>query len=646
MSDQTKQIYQERVEALQAHLNRFDLDAIIIPHDDEYLSYELNESQERIKYISGFTGSAGYVVVLKAPSKKMAEGKAFITLPDSDRETAITKTAAVFVDGRYVVQVKEQIDSDLFMDFNFQHTPVSEFLCAVLDKNSKVGIDLHCISYNEYKELQKDLKIENIELKETETNLVDAIWTDKPEPVISKFYQYADEYNGCPSPQKRRALAQKLRARDLDATVICDPESICWLLNIRGEDRKYIPIINCRMVAYSNEALEWYIHPNHIDENIIEDMPNHIGHVDIFPEDRFDDVLERLCSSSSSVFVDPNEVSAHVLNRLYEGGANVVEGLGLCQTPKACKNHVEVAGEYKAHIKDGIAMCRFLSWLDVDVLKLNEQAENEDIFVRRVENITEATLAERAEYYRKVEAAYMGPSFATISALGPNAAMCHYNHEEVAEPRKLGEDSIYLIDSGAHFKDGTTDITRTVLVGPHITDEIKRMYTLVLKAHISLATLVFPRGTSGLQIDAIARRPLWDYGLDFAHGTGHGVGHVLSVHEGPQAISTKRSTVPLEPGMIISNEPGYYKEGEYGIRLENLLVVMHCTQPGMTHMLCFSPLTLVPFDNRLIVKDLLSQSEIDWLNNYHQNVNNVISNAATTLSDTEIGWLSRATAAI
>ena len=209
MSDQTKQIYQERVEALQAHLNRFDLDAIIIPHDDEYLSYELNESQERIKYISGFTGSAGYVVVLKAPSKKMAEGKAFITLPDSDRETAITKTAAVFVDGRYVVQVKEQIDSDLFMDFNFQHTPVSEFLCAVLDKNSKVGIDLHCISYNEYKELQKDLKIENIELKETETNLVDAIWTDKPEPVISKFYQYADEYNGCPSPQKRRALAQK-----------------------------------------------------------------------------------------------------------------------------------------------------------------------------------------------------------------------------------------------------------------------------------------------------------------------------------------------------------------------------------------------------------------------------------------------------
>lgn len=400
------------------------------------------------------------------------------------------------------------------------------------------------------------------------------------------------------------------------------------------------------MVAYSNEALEWYIHPNHIDENIIEDMPNHIGHVDIFPEDRFDDVLERLCSSSSSVFVDPNEVSAHVLNRLYEGGANVVEGLGLCQTPKACKNHVEVAGEYKAHIKDGIAMCRFLSWLDVDVLKLNEQAENEDIFVRRVENITEATLAERAEYYRKVEAAYMGPSFATISALGPNAAMCHYNHEEVAEPRKLGEDSIYLIDSGAHFKDGTTDITRTVLVGPHITDEIKRMYTLVLKAHISLATLVFPRGTSGLQIDAIARRPLWDYGLDFAHGTGHGVGHVLSVHEGPQAISTKRSTVPLEPGMIISNEPGYYKEGEYGIRLENLLVVMHCTQPGMTHMLCFSPLTLVPFDNRLIVKDLLSQNEIEWLNNYHQNVNNVITNAATTLSDTEIGWLSRATAAI
>ena len=189
--------------------------------------------------------------------------------------------------------------------------------------------------------------------------------------------------------------------------------------------------------------------------------------------------------------------------------------------------------------------------------------------------------------FRKVEAGYIEPSFATISALGPNAAMCHYNHENAEKPRAMGHDSVYLIDSGAHYKDGTTDITRTVLVGPHLSNDLRKMYTLVLKSHISLATLIFPQGTTGIQIDAIARRPLWDYGEDFAHGTGHGVGHVLSVHEGPQCISSKRSMIPLEPGMVISNEPGFYKEGEFGIRLENLMVVMPCTQPGMKHMLCF-----------------------------------------------------------
>ena len=213
-------------------------------------------------------------------------------------------------------------------------------------------------------------------------------------------------------------------------------------------------------------------------------------------------------------------------------------------------------------------------------------------------------------------------------------------------PKALGEDPLYLIDSGAHYFDGTTDITRTVLVGPGLSDEIKKMFTLVLKAHIALSTLIFPKGTSGQQSDAIARRPLWDFGLDYAHGTGHGVGHLLSVHEGPQQISLHRSNVPLKPGMVISDEPGFYKENAFGIRLENLLVVQSCTQPGLQHMLCFSPLTLVPFDKRILNKELLNESEINWLNDYHQNVRNVIKNAATTLTDTEISWLDAATAKI
>ena len=265
---------------------------------------------------------------------------------------------------------------------------------------------------------------------------------------------------------------------------------------------------------------------------------------------------------------------------------------------------------------------------------------------KEVEDTDEAILADRAESFRKVEQGYIEPSFATISALGPNAAMCHYNHEEVSTPRRLGEDPLYLIDSGAHYFDGTTDITRTVLVGPGLSDEMKNMFTLVLKGHIALSTLIFPKGTSGQQLDAIARRPLWDYGLDYAHGTGHGVGHLLSVHEGPQQISLRRSNVPLQAGMIISDEPGFYKENAYGIRLENLLVVQNCSQPGLSHMLCFSPLTLVPFDKRIINTELLSDKEIDWLNDYHQNVKNVIKNAATTLTDTEISWLEAATAKI
>lgn len=645
MSDQNNSVFEQRVASLRELLDQNDLDALIVSHDDEYLSYELNEDEERLKYITGFSGSAGYAVIT-SNDLKINEENIEINQDNTENGIVVDRDCAVFVDGRYVVQVKEQIDSDIFQDFDLAKVKPAKWISSVMPKNSTVGIDINCVSYKEYISIKNELGMNNINLVATENNLVDKIWTDKPASVISEISIFPDEYNGCPSPQKRQLIAQTLRDKDLDATVICDPESICWLLNIRGKDRAYLPVINCKMVAYSNEALEWYINPNHFkDENLQDQLQEHIGHIDIFPEEAFDDVLDRLCSSSCTVYVDPETTNAHVMTKLYSGGAKVSEGLGLCQMPKACKNHIEVAGEYKAHIKDGIAMCRFISWLD-NLTALDKPTDSDETFLRRVEGVDEAELATRALSFRKVEAGFIEPSFATISALGPNAAMCHYNHENEAAPRALGKDCLYLIDSGAHFIEGTTDITRTILVDPHITDEIKRMYTLVLKSHIALATLIFPKGTSGIQIDAIARRPLWDCGFDFAHGTGHGVGHVLSVHEGPQTISSRRSTVPLVPGMVLSDEPGYYKEGEYGIRLENLLVVMQCTQPGMQHMLCFSPLTLVPFDKRFIDKELLSQKEIEWLNNYHQNVNNVITNAATSLTEDEITWLNKATAAI
>ncbi len=653
MSEQSKSIYSSRINAILELLDEHELDALIVTHDDEYLSYELNDDKQRLKYLTGFSGSAGYAVIARNYNPRLDEKGIELSNNRGDETIKANKSCAVFVDGRYVVQVKEQVDTDLYMTFDFQNVSPSNYLCSILEKNANVGIDAKCISYKEFLNLERELKIFNIKLIDTKENLVDKIWQDRPQEIVSTIKIFNDEFNGCPSSKKRENLAERLRDLNYDATVITNPESICWLLNIRGHDRKYLPIINSRVVAYSNDALEWYINPEHFvdteggDENLHEKLHEHIGHIDIFPESDFDDVLTRLNSSNSKVYLDPETTNAYTVLALEEGGANLTLGLGLCEKPKSIKNHIEIAGEYKAHIKDGIAMCRFLCWLD-NLTKVGT-AENDETYIRRVEETSEADLASRAEMFRKVESGYIEPSFATISAIGPNAAMCHYNHEEVKEPRHLGHDSIYLIDSGAHYKDGTTDITRTVLISPNIPSELRKMYTLVLKCHISLATLTFPKGTTGEQIDAIARRSLWDYGFDFAHGTGHGVGHVLSVHEGPQRISSRMTggePIPLEPGMIISNEPGYYKEGEYGIRLENLMVVMNCTQPGLSHMLCFSPLTLVPFDNRFIIRDLLSQKEIDWLNSYHQNVNNVIINAATSLGEEEVAWLNKVTDSI
>ena len=364
MSDQNNSVFEQRVASLRELLDQNDLDALIVSHDDEYLSYELNEDEERLKYITGFSGSAGYAVIT-SNDLKINEENIEINQDNTENGIVVDRDCAVFVDGRYVVQVKEQIDSDIFQDFDLAKVKPAKWISSVMPKNSTVGIDINCVSYEEYISIKNELGMNNINLVATENNLVDKIWTDKPASVISEISIFPDEYNGCPSPQKRQLIAQTLRDKDLDATVICDPESICWLLNIRGKDRAYLPVINCKMVAYSNEALEWYINPNHFkDENLQDQLQEHIGHIDIFPEEAFEDVLERLCSSSCTVYVDPETTNAHVMTKLYSGGAKVSEGLGLCQMPKACKNHIEVAGEYKAHIKDGIAMCRFISWLD------------------------------------------------------------------------------------------------------------------------------------------------------------------------------------------------------------------------------------------------------------------------------------------
>ena len=640
MSDNKKMI-QQRLNSLLSLMTREQCDAVLIAHDDEYLSEELSDDCQRIRYLTGFTGSAGICACVRPDIFKIWQNDCNLTGKNLDT-LHLQHCAAVFVDGRYTVQAKKQLSPELFDSFVITELTPAKWLCAVLPRGSKLGADLSCLSYRFYEQLKKDLSHNDMSVIDLKNNPVDEIWKDRPAPLHTEVEIFPDEYNGCPSPQKRHNLSETLHELEQDATVLCDPESICWLLNIRGRDRHCLPVVNCRMVAYANGTLEWYISDDHLNDDTQKKLEAHIGHIDIFPEKRFDEVLERLGNSSAAVYVDPETVNAHILTMLYNGGAKVTLGMGLCQLPKAKKNHVEIAGEYKAHIKDGIAMCRFLAWLD-DLTSIDKIGFDPEEFKRRTAGTDEKIIADRALSFRKVESDFIEPSFDTISAIGTNAAMVHYNYAESDCVKSLGDGPLYMIDSGAHYLDGTTDITRTVLVGPGLTDEMRRMYTLVLKAHIALSSAIFPYGTSGLQLDALARQPLWEHGCDFAHGTGHGVGHLLSVHEGPQAISSHRSLVPLEPGMIVSDEPGFYQEGAFGIRIENLLVVQKCQRPGLTHMLCFCPLTLVPIDTRCLYVSLLTRKEQDWLNDYHQNVRSVITNAASTLTDNEIAWLTKAT---
>ncbi len=629
--------YAERLQDLRALLQERELDALLVPHDDVFLSYELNPDNEELAFLTGFTGSAGFAAVRIAADDTDTEE---VTLTDGSSVTLQT-AAAVFVDGRYAIQVHEQTNDELFDCFNLQDIAPAEYLGQTLHKGAKVGLDIRRVSYAEYQQMARTLAQHDVKLIALEESLIDVVWKDRPETIYSPVELYPDELNGCPSMVKRRNLAQELRRLGMDATVICNPDAVCWLLNIRGRDRHCLPVVNCRLIAYANEVLEWYIPAQQIPDEILPELTAHCGHVDIFPEDSFTDALERLCMARSAVYIDPQASNAAILKRLQDGGAEVTEGLGLCELPKACKNEAELAGERAAHLKDGLAMCRFLAWLD-KLTALDEQVDAQGVKHLLVD-VNEATLADKAEEMRRAMGDFIECSFDTISALGPNGAMCHYNYRTAPKPRPLGEDALYLIDSGGHYLQGTTDITRTVLCTPSPTAELQRMYTLVLKCHIALATAIFPVGTSGLQLDVLARRPLWDLGLDFDHGTGHGVGHLLSVHEGPQGISRRYSQTPLQPGMVLSIEPGYYKEDAYGIRLENLVTVVHCTLPQLEHMLCFEPLTLVPFDKRLIERDMLSLREREWLNDYHQQVFTTLS-GNPQLNEQDLTWLSTATA--
>jgi len=588
----------EHLQAVRALLVEKSLDALVVPRADEYLGEYIPEHNERLRWLSGFTGSAGVLVVLR------------------DR-------AAIFVDGRYTVQVRAEVPGDLFEYHHLVEEPHAAWLSKALPAGARVACDPRLHSLRWFRETQKTLAAADLELVPDTDNLVDRCWLDRPASLVRPALLLQEQYSGESSIDKRQRIAGTVVEKGCDAALVFSPDSVSWLLNIRGSDVPQLPVVQSFAMLSAAGEVTLFIDPGRLPEG----LEDHVGAgLSILPETEAASAFSAY--AGKNVLADPDNANAWTQLLLEDSGAILVAGDDPVLLPRACKNPVELAGTQRAHIRDAVAEIRFLAWLDAEVA------------AGRLYD--EAALSDKLYDLRALGEHFHETSFDTISAAGANAAMCHYNHLNNV-PAQLQMNSVYLLDSGGQYTDGTTDITRTVAIGDPGA-EVRRMYTLVLKGHIALDQARFPRGTTGTQLDALARQFLWREGYDYDHGTGHGVGVFLSVHEAPQRISKHPSTVALSPGMIISNEPGYYRDGAYGIRCENLVVVRESqAQGGEVPMLEFEAITLVPFDNRLLDVDLLDANELDWLNAYHQRVADTV---GPLLDGDEAVWLERATRAV
>ncbi len=587
---------ERRLVAVRALMAEAGYDALIVPRADEYLGEYLPAHSERLRWVSGFAGSAGVVVIL----------------PDR---------AAIFVDGRYTVQVRHQVPETLYEYHHLLDEPPVQWLVQQLPAGAVIAVEPRIHTLNWYRDAQSTFCEAELVLKATDRNPIDSCWQDRPAPEVSPVILLDDAYTGESSDRKRRRIAARVAEQGADAALIFAIDSVSWLLNIRGTDVPMTPVVQSLAILESDGRVTLLVDERRIPEGFAA----HVGEgVEVLPETRAAEILARY--GGKTVLADPHTANAWSQLSLEAGGATLLAGDDPVLLPKACKNAVEIAGTRRAHIRDAVAKITFLCWLDaeVDAGRLHDEAVLADRLL---------SLRQEGEYFHT-------SSFDTISAAGENAAMCHYNHRN-AEPASLPSNSVYLVDSGGQYTDGTTDITRTVAIGDPGPD-IRRMYTLVLKGNIALSSVRFPVGTSGTQLDILARQFLWQQGFDYDHGTGHGGGTFLSVHEAPQRIGKNPSSVALRPGMILSNEPGYYRDGQFGIRCENLVVIRE-SEPGGTQetpMLEFDTLTLVPFDNRLLDMSLMSASEIDWLDKYHRRV---LQEVGPRLKTETLEWLQRAT---
>tara|TARA_R110002096_G_scaffold436096_2_gene667500 strand:+ start:86324 stop:88108 length:1785 start_codon:yes stop_codon:yes gene_type:complete len=589
----------KRLKSLRQKLREQKISGFLVPHTDEHQSEYTPSYAERLAWITGFDGSAGFAVV---------------TLDK----------ATIFVDGRYTLQAKTQVDAALYSRHKLHEDPIEDWLIENLEQGGVVGYDPWLHSKAWLKTAAKKLSEKNISLKALDSNPIDEIWSDRPGPSKDKARVHKDRYSGEKSSHKRKRVAAEIKEKKADALVITSLDSIAWLLNIRGTDVDCTPLVLSFAVLYASGKADLFMDPDKMNSEVEKHLGSSVSHC---AKEDFEPALKMLGEKGLTVMVDPKRAHAAVFEGLENAGAQIVEADDPCQLDKACKNDVELDGARKAHIRDAVAVCRFLCWLD-------EHGPSG--------KIDELDAVNELYDFRKEVSLFHGNSFDTISGAGPNGAIVHYRVTEKTS-RKLEKGMIYLVDSGGQYLDGTTDITRTVAIGAP-TEEQRDNFTRVLKGHIALAQVRFPVGRTGAHIDTLARKSLWDVGLDYDHGTGHGVGSYLGVHEGPQSISPLGYNVALKPGMIISNEPGYYKAGQYGIRIENLVIVQNSEYEGEERpMLTFETITLAPIDTRLVNAHMMSASEITWLNIYHAKVREKI---VPLLDGKEKEWLIRATESI
>ncbi|MDA0231070.1 MAG: M24 family metallopeptidase [Proteobacteria bacterium] len=563
-----------RLADLRAAFRRQGLDGFVVPLADEHQGEYVARRSRRLAWLTGFTGSAGLALLL-------------------------VEKAALFTDGRYTLQIENQTDGALYERHHITESPPYNWIEANLSAGMKMGFDPWLHSADQRRRLSEACARAGAELKPCDSNPLDEVWHAQPPRPVGAIVPQDIQFSGRESAEKRREIAGQVKQAGAAAAFLSAPDSIAWLLNVRGADVECAPLPQSFVLLQADGRVQWFVDPR----KQVAELTAHLGdEITTASPEALGTALDSFGAADKSVMLDPATAPDWAVQRLCGAGAAIIKKPDPCALPKACKNAVELNGIRAAHLRDGLALTRFLCWLSG---------------LDGSEEVTELMAVAKLAAFRAGGAHYRGPSFDTISGAAANGAIVHYRVTPESD-RALQAGSLYLVDSGGQYLDGTTDVTRTVAIGAP-TAEYRDRFTRVLKGHIALARARFPVGTTGAQLDSLARQFLWQAGLDYDHGTGHGVGAYLNVHEGPQRISKHPTPAALEPGMIVSNEPGYYKAGAFGIRIENLVTVIAATglEGAERPTLAFETLTLAPIDRALVDLVLMNDEELDWLDAYH-----------------------------